>query len=297
MTDFLAVKPAYSTTSQNIHLLTNSTPGITKAIWVPATNFAQPEFAKQFSVSAVSSLGTKQYELSFEYYNKKMNNLIAFKEGASYYSGIKSWEEKIEINGTGFSKGYELLFKKNYGELTGWIAYTWSKATREFININNGKAFPFKYDRRHDFSIVLTYKVSDKQTVSASWVYSSGARITMPVSKYNVINSSGGIPFEYTPDYIYDEEAYIYSERNALKIDDYHRLDINMNFYKKRNKFTRTLSFGIYNFYVKQNPYFYYLDKKAIYDEDGNISGYNVPVIKQVSFFPFVPSVSYSLDF
>ena len=297
LTDFLAIKPAFSITRQNIHLLTNSTPGITKAIWVPVTNFAPPEFAKQISVSAVSSLGSKQYELSFEFYKKNMTGLIAFKEGMSYFSGLKSWENKIETEGKGFSTGYETLFRKKYGSLSGWLSYTWSKSIRQFENINNGKQFPFKYDRRHDFSIVLTYKVNEKQTISAAWVFSSGAPITLPVSKYNAINSSDGAPFEYSPDYIYDEEAYIYSERNAMQMNNYHRLDINMNFYKKKKRSTRTFSFGIYNLYVRQNAYFYYLYNQAIYDENGNVSGHLAPVVKQVSFFPFVPSISYNIEF
>jgi hypothetical protein len=297
LADYLSLKPAWSVTRQNIHLLSNSAPGITKAIWVPATIFAPPEYAEQFSVSAVSSLNSEQYELSIEYYKKNMQNLIAFKEGMSYFSGAGAWEEKIETDGTGSSLGYEVLFRKKHGSYTGWLAYTWSKTMRRFDNINEGIAYRYEYDRRHDISIALTFRVDERQTVSAAWVFSSGTPITLPIAKYNALHSDRGTPFEYTPDYIYKQEAYIYSERNALQMKNYHRLDINMNFYKKKKRSTRTLSFGIYNVYARQNPYFYYIDKKYIYDENGNITGYSTPVVKQVSFFPFVPSVSYNLEF
>lgn len=293
---YLAIKPAYSKMQQNIHLLTSSGIGLAKDIWVPATLNAKPENANQYSIALVSSLNSKQYELSCEAYFKKMNNLITYKEGVAYFSGIMDWQEKIEINGTGNSFGIETLFQKTQGKLFGWISYTWSKTVRQFNNVNNGLEYPFKYDRRHDISISATYKINKRRTFSATWVFNTGDAITLPVSKYNVINDFSGIYEDYQ-NYIYDEEVFIYSYRNSYRMRSYHRLDIGVNFYKTKKRGDRTFSIGLYNAYGRQNPYFYYLDYDIIYDKNGKEINNINPTVKQISFFPIIPSISYSFKF
>ncbi len=294
--NFLSIKPAYTLMQQNIHLLAGTSTGFTKAIWVPATIKAVPETAQQFSVSLASSLNTKMYELSIEVYDKKMNNLIAYKEGVSYFSGTSDWQDKIEIGGIGKSKGIEMMFQKTQGRISGWLAYTLSKTTRQFENINNGLVYPYKYDRRHNASISLTYKVNKRQTVSATWVYGTGNAITLPIAKYNAVNEDNSFQ-EDNQGFVFTEEVYIYPKRNSLRMKPYHRLDIGMNFFKIKKNTKRTFSVGIYNLYFRQNPYFYYLYNPPKYDNEGQVVGYKQAQIRQVSYFPFVPSISYSIDF
>lgn len=295
--DILSIKPAYTYMQQNIHLLSSSGVGMTKEIWVPATIKAIPETATQYSLSFSSSMNTEQYEISSELYYKKMNNLITYKEGVSYYSGNSDWQNKIETNGKGKSYGVEFMFQKTQGNFYGWVSYTLSKTTQSFENINNGIIFPYKYDRTHDFKIVLTYEVNKRQTVSASWVYSTGNAITLPIAKYNTINDANFSPFEEFRNFSYNDEIYIYPERNSMRMKDYHRLDISMNFHKIKKNTKRVFSVSIYNVYSRQNPYFYYLSYSPIYDNRGNVLKYSNPKIKQVSYFPFIPSLSYSIDF
>ena len=47
---------------------------------------------------------------------------------------------------------YFLFLQKKKGLTTGWIGYTLSWTNRKFENINFGEWYPYKYDRRHDFS-------------------------------------------------------------------------------------------------------------------------------------------------
>ena len=54
------------------------------------------------------------------------------------------------VYGRGWAYGAEFLFRKNYGKLTGWLGYTWSKTMRQFDQINDGNPFPARQDRRHD---------------------------------------------------------------------------------------------------------------------------------------------------
>ena len=67
----------------------------------------------------------------------------------------------------------------------------------------------------------------------------------------------------------------------------YHRFDIGINFHKQKKHFTRTWSFGLYNAYSRQNPYFLYFD----YNDNNELK------LKQVSIFPIIPSISYKIKF
>jgi hypothetical protein len=67
----------------------------------------------------------------------------------------------------------------------------------------------------------------------------------------------------------------------------YHRLDLGINFHKKLKRFERTWSLGVYNAYSRRNPFYLYI----------GYNKWNERVIKQVSLFPIIPSVSYSFKF
>ena len=45
--------------------------------------------------------------------------------------------------------------------------------------------FPYKFDRRHDVSVALTHKFSDKWTVGLVWVYGTGNAVTLATERYN----------------------------------------------------------------------------------------------------------------
>lgn len=67
----------------------------------------------------------------------------------------------------------------------------------------------------------------------------------------------------------------------------YHRLDIGAQFHKEKKWGERTWEFSVFNIYNRMNPFFYYMqanDRKEI-------------VLKQVTIFPIIPSVSYSIKF
>jgi len=91
--------------------------------------------------------------------------------------------------GSGTSYGIEFFVKKNFGKITGWIGYTLSKTTKTFPEINNGNPFPAKYDRRHDLSVVTNYKINDKLSLSAVFVYATGNSLTLPIGRYLIDNT------------------------------------------------------------------------------------------------------------
>lgn len=294
ITDNTSIKAAYSKMQQNVHLLTNSGVGLPTDLWVPATDNISPQISEQWSAGLAKSIRGGIYEFSVEGYYKTMRNLIEYKDGARFVGATTNWENLVETEGDGTSYGVELLLQKKEGRTTGWVGYTWSKTDRQFENLNNGNPFPYRYDRRHDASIVVTHKLSENVDVSATWVYGTGAAFTMPLAKYDV-SEGADLPFS---DPEFPEEIFIYGKRNANRMRAYHKLDLGVNFRKKKKWGERTLNLSLFNAYARQNPYFYYVETTDIpVDNEGNIKGEGRTGIYQQSLFPILPSISYSFRF
>ena len=274
-----SLKFSYATMQQNVHLLTNSSFGLPNDMWVPATDLIKPQFSKQISLGYNQYLDENKYEFSLELYYKKMEDLITFSEGTNLLgTNFSSWEERVETGGTGESKGMEIFIKKDIGRLTGWIGYTLSKSTRQFLNINLGNEYPYKFDRRHDLSIVSSYNINNNLNINATWVYGTGNAITMPIAQYLLLNGSNFV------------EYFDYGEKNEFRMQPYHRLDIGLNFTKEKKWGERTWTFSIYNLYNRKNPFFIYLQDEL---EDGVTQ----KQAKQLSLFPILPSIRYNFKF
>jgi len=278
-----ALKAAYSSTQQYLHLLTNTGAGLQNDIWVPTTERITPQQGVQYSVAVVRSLPQYSTDISIEGYYKKSRQLIDFREGVSLQLNAgQNWQDLIETDGEGTSYGIELQTQKSKGKLTGILAYTLSWHTRQFERINNGEKYPFQYDNRHSFSVTANYILSEHWDVSGTWVYTSGNPISLPVAAYDTPSGEQSIP------------AFI--DRNNFRLPNYHRADIAFNHTKttKRQR-ERTWTMGIYNLYYRKNIYYARLVNQYVGYEDGVT--YFEPQLKAFSLLPIVPSVSYSLEF
>ena len=282
-----SIKLAYSKMQQYVHLLSSSGAGMAADYWVPSTSVLHPEKSTQYSFGFVHT--NNMYEFSVESYYKTMNNLITFTEGVGYLSGSGNWQNKVDNNGTGLSYGAELYIKKNTGKITGWLSYSLSKTTRQFANQNNGKEYPYKFDRRHDISISATYKINENVNFGATWVYGTGNAITLATSHHYLIDDNEDF-LDGSTNLLNLYDGYSYGEKNSFRMRSYHRLDIGFNFVKKKKWGERTWNLSIYNVYNRQNPYFY------VWDQEDNSSNSNLKLYQQ-SLFPFMPSVSYSFKF
>lgn len=288
----IAVKASYAQMNQYIHLLSNSGMGLPTDLWVSSTDRVKPQQSEQVALGVVKDMGS-DYSLSVEGYYKKMNNVISYKEGASFlvlddYESSQNitWEDNI-TSGEGWAYGAELLFRKHRGKFTGWIGYTLSWSQRQFDELNLGRKFNSKYDRRHDFSIVGVYKPNSRITLSGNWVFNTGINYTLP--QYEVLvpnddfpvgNSGGTTNFR----------KYV-TEVNNFRGEHYHRLDAGIQFHKQKNKGrVRTWSVSVYNIYNRKNPFFYFLEED--YD-----NGTTETTLKKVSIFTIIPSITYSLKF
>lgn len=291
----LALKASYATMNQYLHLLSNSGFGLPTDLWVPATNRIKPQQSQQVAIGLAKDLKIKEADflVSVEGYYKKSRNIIGYKDGASFMdidptesSSDFSYED-IVASGNAESYGGELFFQKKFGKLTGWIGYTLSWTWLQFDELNFGKRFPARYDRRHDLSLVGIYKLNDRITLSATWVYGTGNAITLPLSSYQAVEQNphaSNSMFGYNNSFTVNE----YGEKNSFRMASYHRFDVAIQFHKKFKKYERTFELGVYNAYNRQNPFFYYTE----YDYQTNQTK-----LKQVSLFPIIPSVSWTWKF
>ena len=260
ITDRLSAKVGYAYMTQYLHLLSNSSISLPTDLWVPVTARITPMTSQQVAAGLFYNL-LDIVDLSVEGYYKYM-----------------------------WSYGIEFLAQKNIGKFTGWIGYTWSHADRIFDRpgqeLNGGRVFPAKYDRRHDVSLVATYKFTDKIDASISWVFSSGNAATLAMQEFDAI--------EHTSDeYYYGLTPYI-SSRNNYRLPNYHRMDASVNFHRDLKRGHRTINISVYNLYNRKNPYLVYQGS----DYSWLVDGYGeTKYLKQLSLFPIIPSISYTWTF
>lgn len=281
----IGVKAGYSRMAQYVHLLSSSTITLPLDIWVPITKDIKPVTSDQFSLGACYS-GLKGWEFSVEAYLKKMQNLLEYKEGVLLLGNTEDWEKQVEM-GKGDARGLEFMVRKTSGKTTGWVSYTLARSERQFDNINLGRPFPYKYDRRHTMDVVVNHKFSDKVDVSASWMFASGGWMTMPMRHTRVMYpySKGDTPASYV------------SGRNNYNLPPTHRLNLGVNLHNKTRKGNlSTWSFSLYNAYNAMNPNF------VMYDNWGTIVvnevlEEDVVFLTKWTILPILPAFSYTLNF
>ncbi len=273
------LKAAFARTSQFTHQLSNTGAGFPTDLWIPSTDKVPVASANQLSVAIEKN--TKNYSLTLEGYYKKMSNIVSYKETTTFVSVANSqqtnfWENKL-TSGQGWAYGYEALIKKNRGKLRGWIGYTLGWSIRQFEELNNGKPFYARQDRRHDLEIVATYALKPRIRLSANWIYTSGNPITAPLASFTTFRN--------------DKVGLIdYGAMNVYRTKAIHRLDLGIQFHRKRKAFESYWEIGLYNAYNRQNPFYYSVE--TVDNPQTNTLKYE---LRSRPLFPIIPSISYNV--
>jgi len=284
----LSLKASFNTMSQYINLLATEAISLPSDLWVPSTARIRPQQSWQAALGVAKQF--KDYELSIEGYYKEMDNVLSYREGATFLTdNLQNWEDKV-TQGEGEAYGAEVFFQKKKGKLTGWIGYTLSWTNRQFEDINQGEKFPFRYDRRHDASIVLSYDIKENIKLSANWIYGTGNAVTLPQYQYPSFNS---VQTGFGNSARYQSDG---GDKNAFRMSASHRLDWSISFIKKKKKYTRTWVLGVYNSYYRKNPFYLSLDTEIVRDNTGNIIS-EKSIITEKTLLPIIPSVSYQISF
>jgi len=262
---------AYDRQNQYLNLLTASNIGLPTDFWVAASNGILPQSGNEFSIGYFRTFLHDAFDISAEIFYRNMKHVTEYSQNFITQQ-INPLSENI-LAGTGKAYGLELIVKKNYGNLTGWISYTLGCSDRKFDEINEGKVFPAKFDRRHDLSLASSYAFDKRWDASIVYVYATGNAYTLPSSWY-FINS---VPVKEYGDY------------NSARMPDYNRMDISVNYwYKKDNG----INFSIYNVFMVNNPIYILLDVKQD-EKTGNVR----IEVKQKKLYTIIPSFSWKFKF
>lgn len=260
---------SYSRTHQYVQRISSAFANNPANIWLPGSRRIKPQRADQWSLTFSNEFGKKNFEFSVGAYFKKMARQINFRDGA-ILGFIPRDVESLLVFGEVEAAGLEWLLRKKEGRFRGWLSYTLSSSKGRFPDIDEGRPFPTEFDRTHDLAVIAIYDTGRKSTLAAKWIYTTGLPVTLPAGKYRI----GDQVIDY------------YDGRNSYRLDDHHRLDLSLTLFRggKRDR-QASWNFAVYNFFGRRNPTFVYIN---------NLDDETKSEVSQVSFFTFVPSITYN---
>lgn len=280
ITPDIILKAAVATAHQFIHVIVRNDITLPTDLWYPSTKNIEPSKSTQYVLGLDSYWNNQEYIISLEGYYKEMDGLNEF-VNTPLLNPISDDIENQFTNGKGESYGVEFFLNKRKGDFTGWIGYTLSWTRRQFADLNNGKLFYPKYDRRNDISIVLSYEMFEDFNVSASWSYATGQWYALPPGQFEFapIGIGGNSQLQVN-----------YFGVNSAQFPAFHKLDLNFN-YSFDWIFDKTeIYLNLYNVYNRKNPFARFI----VFEEnkDGNL----MPAIKEIVLFPFIPSIGININ-
>lgn len=230
-------------------------------------------------------------------YYRYMSGLVSYKTGINMFRmGQNSWEYET-ATGIGKSAGIESALSYNRPHFESTLSYTLSKTTRRFDEINYGREFPYKFDRRHILNIQGKYQFAESKGKKGAvrrhyfntvLAYSTGHRETMPVSTYlgtfpplwsSVAVTGGDFTMEFNKMMHYRQEM---TAMNEFRMPDYFRVDLSYSFEKYSLHHTSILTVSVFNVLNRHNPYLMFV-------KDGQW--------RQLSIMPIMPSLRWSVEF
>ncbi|MCB0593438.1 MAG: carboxypeptidase-like regulatory domain-containing protein [Phaeodactylibacter sp.] len=268
----------FSQNRQYAHLVGNESINLPTDLWTPSTPIVKPQRAWQ--ASAGVERRWPYVAVTAEAYYTRMSNLTSLLPGSGFAGG-QSWEDKV-LQGKGENYGLEFFLRKHQGKWTGLLSYHLSWAWRQFGELNQGAAYPFRNNRRHQFALAFNHRAGSRFNWSASWTVLAGNYITVPnryvLTSVPSLGGSGERPQQSV--------ASLSELINNFQTPLYHRLDVSFDFIKRRRAYFRKWSIGFFNAYNRRNPTFYYDEFNGV---ERKLIG--------IALFPLIPSVSYQMKF
>ena len=268
-------KLSYNRMAQYLHLISNTNSPTPIDVWAPSGKHIDPQLLDQVAVGYFKIFDNNRYNLEVEVFYKTIQNRLDYIDGAELIANDAI--EQILLTGQTRAGGLEVLFRKNEGKLTGWIAYTLSRSEQQTpgrtpseVGINYGNWYYTPYDKTHDISITTNYDLNKRWNLNANFIYQTGQPITYPNAQYQF--SGFSIPN--------------FESRNSSRLPAYHRLDVSAVYSPKKR--SGEWVFGIYNFYNRKNA-------ASIRFQENLETGRNESL--RLTIFGIIPSLTYNFKF
>ncbi|QJW89928.1 TonB-dependent receptor [Spirosoma taeanense] len=278
LTPVSSLKISYNRTRQYLHLISNTTAISPVDFWKVSDALVPPQIADQFALGYFQNFRDNQYETLVEVYHKTLTNLVEYRNGATLLLNPALDADLLRAEGRAY--GVEISLQKTRGLLTGLVAYTYSRTLARVpspyptVQINGGNWYPSTFDRPHNLTIATQWKWSRGWTFGTNFVYTSGRPTTFPDGTYRLNGS----------------KVLDYSQRNADRIPDYHRLDVAFTRDGRRTPGQQRYSnwsVSFYNVYAHKNPYSIYFQRV-----NTTTRSYQLSV-----FGTIIPSISWNFVF
>lgn len=247
-------------------------------IWVPLDSSVEPGESWQIAGGGEWE-PDPAWQITAEAYYARQKNLVSVDNNVAADSADdQNTSEEIFISGgSGYSTGLELFAQKRTGSLTGWVGYGLGWTRRLFDELNQGIEFAPKYDRRHDLSLVLTYRTG-KWTFGINQIYATGQAFTPAAERYTLRNPATGNP---PP-----SGLLLPAPKNSARLLPYHRMDLSI---KRDFSLLGVQADGfiqLFNAYNRRNEWFVQYDTSDIETEPS--------VVKML---PIVPTLGINFGF
>ncbi|MFH1212831.1 MAG: TonB-dependent receptor [Candidatus Neomarinimicrobiota bacterium] len=162
----------------------------------------QKPVASTHYILGIEGFLTDKLEYSVTGYYKDLSRLYRLE-----YDAAKQSLELADILEAGHGKAYgiEWLLRGQVERLSGWISYTYSRGTRSYPSLQNGRSYFYEGDQPHNLKLILMYKLTTAITASTTFQFSSGYPRTWETGRYNqyfydpLENTVGGFPRDITP--------------------------------------------------------------------------------------------------
>ncbi|CCH53716.1 TonB-dependent receptor plug [Fibrisoma limi BUZ 3] len=281
----VSLKASYARMVQYRHLVVSSGAALPTDIWYPSTAKIKPEYSDQLAAALTWNIGNT-FLLTNEVYYKRLRQVVDFRTGAQLFANDRLENEFVFGNGSAY--GNEIYLEKTAGRLRGWVGYTLAWTWREFKDIDGGKRFFPRYDRRHDISVVAMYQLRPRLTLSATWVYNTGNAVSLATGRY-VSMDNPYVRVENPTDQVVPE----FPSRNNFRMPSYHRLDLGFVYKFRPRRGETDITVNVTNAYNRLNPYLitYQAEENAEGEPTGRFRA------RAITLFPLLPSVTYNFRF
>ena len=268
--DFLTAKASYTEMSQHSHLVSSLYLDLPTNMWLPSTERIRPSRSREVAAGLYSNISPTVH-INVEGWYKHMYNLIEYAGPYTILPPLSDWESGFE-QGQGRSWGAEFDFGYSNGRTDVNVYYTLSWSQRKFDDFYRGW-YSDRNDNRHKVTLMAKHKFSKRFELYGAWNYHSGNRITLASHETQ-------------------DGTKIYLEPNNVKIPDYHRLDLGMNFVKNTKRGNTSIwNLSVYNAYCRTNPI-------SAMEDYLNLDGKTLANFASgVGIIPIIPTFSYTLKF
>ena len=278
ITPKVGLSASYSRMTQYLYNLANSAGSFPSDLWMPGNDKLKPQFSEIIETGIKAELSPR-YTMNISAYTKSMKNIIDINYQLDIVNKMVDDDRSQLRYGDGVSRGVELMLVKSGDVMTGTLCYTLSRSDHHFPQLNNGRPFPFKYDRRHELNlsaqVKLTKSHKKERVLSFHGIVASGSRTTILTQYYSKVHVGDVNPGMYS-------DIPAYNARNSFQLPLYRRGDIQYYATQKKKWGARTWAIGITNIDNYKNVV-------SITDNDENYS--------QISIMPILPYINYSLNF